>query len=43
VPLEVFRVSVREIEELTGLDFFSELPDELEEKLETSSHLAAQQ
>tara|TARA_Y100000768_G_scaffold370540_1_gene336442 strand:+ start:4569 stop:5402 length:834 start_codon:yes stop_codon:yes gene_type:complete len=33
--LESFRVSVDEIEELTGLDFFSHLPDRLELELES--------
>lgn len=33
--LEEFLISVDEIEELTGFDFFSELPDELEDMLES--------
>jgi len=33
--LEEFVISVDEIEELTGFDFFSELPDELEDMLES--------
>ncbi len=31
-----FRITVDELEELTGLDFFSELPDDLENLLESS-------
>lgn len=31
-----FKITVDEVEDLTGLDFFSELPDELEEVLESS-------
>ena len=34
-PLQVFAVSVDEVEKQTGLDFFSKLPDDLEERLET--------
>ena len=34
-PLQVFTVSVDEVEKQTGLDFFSKLPDDLEERLET--------
>ena len=33
-PLQVFAVSVDEVEKQTGLDFFSKLPDDLEEQLE---------
>ena len=33
-PLQVFAVSVDEVEKQTGLDFFSKLPDDLEERLE---------
>ena len=33
-PLQVFTVSVDEVEKQTGLDFFSKLPDDLEERLE---------
>ena len=33
-PLQVFAVSVDEVEKQTGLDFFSKLPDDQEEKLE---------
>ena len=36
-PLYEFVVSVDEIEKLTGIDFFSELEDSLENKLEASS------
>ena len=36
-PLYDFVVSVDEIEELTGIDFFPELEDTLENKLEASS------
>lgn len=35
-----FSVSVREIEARTGLDFFHELPDALEERVETRASLA---
>lgn len=35
-PLDQFLVSVREIEALTGLDFMHQLPDELENQVETS-------
>ena len=34
-PLQVFAVSVDEVEKQTGLDFFSQLPNDLEERLET--------
>ena len=34
-PLQVFAVSVDEVEKQTGLDFFSKLPDDLEERLES--------
>ncbi|MGJ8746107.1 DNA/RNA non-specific endonuclease [Polaribacter sp.] len=37
LPLYKFVVSVNQIEVLTGIDFFSELEDTLEEKLENSS------
>lgn len=37
LPLYTFVVSVDEIEELTGIDFFSELDDAIENKLEASS------
>ena len=33
-----FAISVDEIEALTGMDFFSDLPDELEEALESSKN-----
>ena len=33
-PLQVFAVCVDEVEKQTGLDFFSKLPDDLEERLE---------
>ena len=36
-PLQVFSVSVDEVEKQTGLDFFSQLPDDLEERLEKSN------
>ena len=35
-PLYEFVVSIDEIEQKTGIDFFNELPDDLEEKLESS-------
>ena len=37
-PLYKFVVSVDQIEELTGIDFFSELEDDIENKLEASSN-----
>ncbi|WP_340866610.1 DNA/RNA non-specific endonuclease [Polaribacter atrinae] len=36
-PLYKFVVSVDEIEALTGIDFFAQLDDTIEEKLESSS------
>jgi endonuclease G len=36
-PLYKFVVSVDEIEQLTGIDFFAELDDRIENKLEASS------
>ena len=36
-PLYEFVVSVDEVESLTGIDFFTELPDDIEERLESSS------
>ena len=35
-PIEAYSLSVDEIEQTTGLDFFSGIPDEVEEKLESS-------
>lgn len=35
--MENYVMTIREVENLTGLDFFSSLPDELEERLETRS------
>lgn len=35
-PLETFAVSIDEVEKLSGLDFFSKLPDDLEEKIEST-------
>lgn len=37
-PLQKFVVSIDELEEKTGIDFFHALPDDLENKLETSSN-----
>ncbi|PQJ77424.1 DNA/RNA non-specific endonuclease [Polaribacter glomeratus] len=37
-PLQEFVVSIDEIEQLTGIDFFPNLPDDLENKLEKSSN-----
>jgi len=37
-PLFKFVVSIDEIEQLTGIDFFPALPDDLEEKLESTSN-----
>jgi endonuclease G len=37
-PLYKFVVSIDEIEQKTGINFFSNLPDELENKLESSSN-----
>lgn len=39
-PLSDFAVSCDEVEKLTGIDFFSQLPDELETKLEAKVELA---
>ena len=36
-PLQVFAVSVDEVEKQTGLDFFSKIPDDQEERLEKSN------
>ena len=36
-PLYTFVTSVNKIEKLTGIDFFPELEDHLEEKLEAAS------
>lgn len=35
--LDIFLVTVDDLEQVTGLDFFSELPDELENKVEVES------
>lgn len=35
-PLKEYAVSVDEVEELTGIDFFSKLPDDVEDKMEAS-------
>ena len=37
-PLYKFVVSVDEVEALTGIDFFHELDDEVENRLEASSN-----
>lgn len=39
-PLTDFAVTIDEIEKLTGFDFFSQLPDELENKLESHVDLS---
>jgi endonuclease G len=39
-PLADFAVSVDELEKLTGFDFFSQLPDEVENKIESKVELA---
>jgi len=39
-PLQSYVVSVDEVEALTGIDFFPELPDNLENRLESSSNTA---
>jgi len=36
-PLKDYEISVNQIEELTGLDFFSDLPDNMEEEIESST------
>lgn len=41
--IQVFQVAVRDVEELAGLDFFADLPDSLEDQLESTPPLAAQQ
>lgn len=38
-PLSSFVVSIDKIEEVTGIDFFPNLPDDLEKKLESSTSL----
>ncbi|MCD7898828.1 MAG: DNA/RNA non-specific endonuclease [Bacteroides sp.] len=38
-PLHTYVVSVDSVESLTGLDFFSELPDSIEEKIEARTNL----
>ena len=37
-PLQVFAVSVDEVEKQTGLDFFSQLPNDLEDRLELENY-----
>jgi len=39
-PLKTFVVTVNEVEKITGLDFFSELPDIIEDKLEKEVNIA---
>jgi endonuclease G len=39
-PLSDFAVSVDELEKMTGFDFFSQLPDEVENKIESKVELA---
>ena len=39
--LKTFVVTVDEVEKVTGLDFFSELPDVIENKLESESNIDA--
>ena len=39
-PLDSFVTSVDEVEEATGLDFFSELPKEVQDRLEAKSNAA---
>ena len=38
-PLKTFVVTVDEVEKITGLNFFSELPDVIEDKLESQSNI----
>lgn len=38
-PLATFKTSVDQIEELTGIDFFYQLPDKLEHELEKASNV----
>ena len=40
-PLQSFTVTVDKIEELTGLDFFSELPQPQQEQLESTLTVSA--
>ena len=40
LPLESFATTVDEVERITGLDFFSELPIEVQSKLESESEVA---
>ncbi|MFR3548967.1 DNA/RNA non-specific endonuclease [uncultured Coprobacter sp.] len=39
-PLSVYAVSIDSVEVLTGMDFFSELPDELENRLESQNNIS---
>lgn len=41
VDLQRFAISVDEVENATGLDFFSRIPDSLEDRLESSMEVAA--
>ena len=38
-PLSAYVVSIDSVEALTGMDFFSELPDELENRLESQNNI----
>ncbi|MCZ4409595.1 DNA/RNA non-specific endonuclease [Cryomorphaceae bacterium 1068] len=40
-PIEAYALSINEIEETTGLNFFSGLPDEVEEEMENNSDYIA--
>lgn len=38
-PLDYYAMSIDEVEELTGLDFFPNLPDDIEQKIERKYHV----
>jgi hypothetical protein len=40
-PIEAYSLSVNEIEAKTGIDFFSAVPDEIEEKIESDTDYIA--
>lgn len=40
-PIEAYSLSVNEIEAKTGIDFFSAVPDEIEEKIESNTDYIA--
>jgi len=40
-PLKTFVVTVDQVEKVSGLDFFSELPDIIEDKLERKVNISS--